>query len=379
VQIAVVKPGEAMMRQSVRHWPATPLAKRLGLQWPILLAPMAGTSTPELAAGVAAAGGLGSLGCATQPVDVSHRQIAAFRQISNGGLNVNFFCHERPADIVARSQAARERLAPFYAEAGIGTPPEAAEPFVPFGADHLALVEEFRPDVVSFHFGLPAQDLLNRVRATGATIFCTATTVAEARHLEGQGVDAIVAQGIEAGGHRGVFLDTPLSQHSGLMALLPQIVDAVDVPVIAAGGIADGRGIAAAMMLGAQAVQIGTAFLRCPEAATPAPHRDRLRDAGEGATRLTRLFSGRPARSVVNRLMRELDDSEAEAAPYPAQISLVAPLAKAVAEADRPDVSSIWAGQAVGLGRDMPAAQLTERLAAEADTLMRPANTETDR
>lgn len=354
------------------QWPDTPLAGRLGLDWPILQAPMAGSTTPELAAAVGAAGGLGALGCATQSVDASHAQITGFRRQSNRGLNVNFFCHKRPENITEGSETARARLAPYYEEAGLGDVPEATEPFKPFGLDHLALVAELKPEIISFHFGVPEAALFDAVRETGAFIISTATTVAEARHLEDRGVDAIIAQGIEAGGHRGYFLESSLSQHSGLMSLLPQVVDAVDVPVIAAGGIADGRGIAAAMMLGAQAVQIGTAFLRCPEAATPETHKARLRAAAEASTRLTRLFSGRPARGVVNGMMTDLADVDDAAAPYPTQTALVAPLARALPEDRRADVSSIWAGQSVAMGRDLPARDVMTGLAREADALLRP-------
>ena len=354
------------------RWPDTPLAKRLGLEWPILQAPMAGATTPELAAAVGAAGGLGALGCAIQSVEASHAQISAFRQQSNRVLNVNFFCHETPQDVEAQAETMRARLAPYYEEARLGDVPEATEPFVPFGPDHLDLVTDLKPEIISFHFGLPDDGMLAAVRGTGAFILSTATTVAEARYLADRGVDAIIAQGTEAGGHRGHFLETSLSQHSGLMSLLPQVVDAVDVPVIAAGGIADGRGIAAAMMLGAQAVQIGTAFLRCPESATPETHKSRLRSAEESSTRFTRLFSGRPARGVVNGMMAELAEVDDQSAPYPTQLSLVAPLAKALPEDRRADVSAIWAGQSVAMGRDLPARDLFTELAREADALLGP-------
>ena len=219
--------------------------------------------------------------------------------------------------------------------------------------------------MVSFHFGLPEARLLERVRATGAKIVSSATTVAEARWLEERGVDGIIAQGTEAGGHRGTFLGADPSEQPGLFALLPQVASAVSVPVIAAGGIADGRGIAAAFVLGASAVQMGTAFLRCPEASIHPRHREALAAASDSGTRLTRLFSGGPARSLINRYMNEFQDLETQAAPYPTQSSLFYPLANATPDEEAGDVISLWSGQSAALTREMPAGELVALLVEE--------------
>ena len=239
-------------------------------------------------------------------------------------------------------------------------------PFRTFGSGHLALIEAHRPRIVSFHFGLPAPDLLAAVKAAGAVVMCSATRVAEARLLAGQGADVIIAQGAEAGGHRGTFTGLSVTQQAGTMALVPQIVDAVDRPVIAAGGITDGRGIAAALMLGASAVQMGTAFLFCPEAQVSNAHRKALLQARDNSTRLTRLFSGRPARSIVNDLMDLLEDLEDQTAPFPTQTSLIAPLRH-----EDGQWSSLWSGQAAGLGREMRATELVQQLAKEVAGLLR--------
>jgi nitronate monooxygenase len=241
-------------------WPRNALTDLLGIELPIIQAPMASAATPELAAEVSNTGALGSLGFATSSLSSIEEQVEAFARRSNRGLNWNFFCHQEPEEIEARSAAMRRRLAPIFAERGLGEPVPSA-PFRTFGREHLALIEAHRPRVVSFHFGLPAPDLLAAVKATGAVVMCSATCVTEARRLAEQGADVIIAQGAEAGGHRGTFSGLAVTQQAGTMALVPQIVDAVDRPVVAAGGIADGRGIAAALMLGASAVQMGTAFL----------------------------------------------------------------------------------------------------------------------
>ena len=347
-------------------WPRNALTERLGIEVPIIQAPMASAATPELAAEVSNAGGLGSLGFGTSTIASIEEQVEAFGRRSNRGLNWNFFCHPEPEDIEARSAAIRQRLAPIFAEHGLDEPPVPAPPFKTFGPEHLALIEAHRPRTVSFHFGLPAPDLLTAVKATGAVVLCSATCATEARLLAEKGADVIIAQGAEAGGHRGTFTGLEVTRQAGTMALVPQIVDAIDRPVIAAGGIVDGRGIAAAMMLGAAAVQMGTAFLFCPETRVSAAHRRALLDARDDSTRLTRLFSGKPARSIVNRLMEQLHDMEDEAAPFPAQTSLVAPL-----RAEDGQRSSLWSGQAAALGREMPAAELVQTLAREASALLR--------
>jgi nitronate monooxygenase len=228
------------------------------------------------------------------------------------------------------------------------------------------VVEALRPPVVSFHFGLPEAALLERVKATGAKVYSSATTVAEARWLEARGVDAVIAQGAEAGGHRGIFLTEDVAGQPGLFALLPQVVDAVRLPVIAAGGIGDGRGAAAAFALGASAVQVGTGYLRTPQAATAPLHRTALREARDDATRLTNLFTGRPARGLLNRFMREHGPMSEEAPAFPLATGALAPLRAYWEKRGSPDYSPLWAGQAAALAREEDAGALTERLWREA-------------
>src|SRR5215475_4671701 len=264
-------------------WPDRRLLELFNIELPILLAPMAGAMDFELAAAVAQAGGLASLPCAMLDPAKAREQIAAFRARSGAKINLGFFCHTQPELNNAREVRWRERLAPYYAELGID--PAAPVPTsmrLPFDAAFCALVEETKPGVVSFHFGLPEESLLKRVKAADCAVLASATTAAEARWLEAHGVDAIIAQGNEAGGHRGLFLteDTDdIASQAGTFALVPQIVDAVKLPVIAAGGVTDARGIAAAFALGAAGVQIGTAYLWCPEAKISVPHRAALKSA----------------------------------------------------------------------------------------------------
>tara|TARA_R110002096_G_scaffold79114_4_gene185850 strand:+ start:743 stop:1801 length:1059 start_codon:yes stop_codon:yes gene_type:complete len=341
--------------------PSNALTERLGLAYPIIQAPMAGATTPALAAEVSEAGALGSLGLGTSTAEAAAAEIQHFRQMSAKALNANFFCHDEPGDVTGTGEKMRRRLAPFYQEHNAGDVPLPSVPYGTFTADHAAMLAVEKPAVVSFHFGLPEEALLEQVRATGAFILCSATTVAEARALEIAGVDAIIAQGLEAGGHRGTFLGADIAHQPGLFALLPQVCRAVSVPVIAAGGIVDGHTAAAAFMLGASAVQVGTAFLRNADTKISEPHRAALAAGGDESTRVTRLHSGKPARAIRNRLLDELADAENQIAPYPAQRSLVAPLGGKGDGA----YQALWAGQNVGLTRDMPAAQLVRVLAEE--------------
>jgi len=280
-------------------------------------------------------------------------------------FNVNFFCHQAPLPDEQVQAAWRAALAPYYAEFGIDGDAVATGPSrAPFGPAEAELLDEFKPAVVSFHFGLPSPDLLARARATGAKLICSATTVDEARWLEAQGVHAVIAQGLEAGGHRGLFLSPELSRQVGTLALLPQIVQAVKVPVIAAGGIADARGIKAAMALGAAGVQVGTAFLLCPESTISAPHRAALQSEAARHTALTNLFTGRPSRCIVNRFLRELGPMRAQMPAFPLAAAAVAPLrAKAEAEGSG-DFSPLWAGQNASGCKAVPAAELTHELAS---------------
>lgn len=336
----------------------------LGIDLPIIQAPMAGVQGSALAVAVSNAGGLGSLPCAMLSAEALRKEVAAIRAQTARPFNVNFFCHAMPAPDEETEARWRAVLAPYYAEAGIDAGAIPAVPLrSPFSEEAAIVLEELRPPVVSFHFGLPAPALLARVRASGAKILSSATTVAEARWLEARGVDAIIAQGTEAGGHRGSFLSEDLDAQLGTFALVPQIVDAVKVPVIAAGGIADARGVTAALALGASAVQIGTAYLLCPEATTGAVHRAAL--AGDTArdTAITNLFSGRPARGIVNRLMRELGPLNSTAPPFPLASTALAPLRAQAERQGRGDFSPLWAGQNVTGCRPLPAAALTRALA----------------
>jgi nitronate monooxygenase len=350
-------------------WPRTDLLELLGVAHPIVQAPMSGFTPPALAAAVCNAGGLGSIGCAGVPPERVREQVAALRQATNRPYNLNFFVHKRPRldpDAAARIRA---RLAPYFAEFGLGPVPEPKEAFPPFGEEHLALVLELRPRVVSFHFGLPDTAAVQRLKDAGCAILSSATTVAEARSLEESGADVIIAQGYDAGGHRGSFSGSPGAGMIGTMALVPQIADAVRVPVIAAGGIADGRGIVAAFALGASGVQLGTAFLGCPEATMSPVHRTRLRNATDDSTELTRAFSGRPARALRNRFVAEMADSEP--LEFPLQGSLAGPLWQLPSEEARAEFMPLWSGQAASLIREMPAAQLVETLVREAQSILR--------
>jgi nitronate monooxygenase len=344
-------------------WPRTDLLDLLGINHPIIQAPMSGFSSPALAAAVANAGALGSLGCATLPTKAVRGQVEEIRRATNRPFNLNFFVHPAPHIDAEMARRIRARLAPYHQEFDLGPVPEPSDPFPRFDEERLRLVLELRPRAVSFHFGLPAADALKRLKESGIIVLSSATTVAEARELEAEGADAIIAQGFEAGGHRGTFTKGGGAGLIGTMALVPQIVDAVRVPVIAAGGIADGRGIAAAFALGASGVQIGTAFLGCPEATVPSIHREALHRASDEDTRLTRVFTGRPARALHNRLTDEM--GEAEALDFPAQASLTRALLQATSEAARAAFLPMWAGQAAPLVRDLPAAQLIETLVAE--------------
>ena len=351
-------------------WPDRRLIDLIGIAHPILLAPMAGAMDHALAAEVAEAGGLGSLPCAMLEPDQVRDEVQKYRARTSKPLNLNFFCHTPPELSNAREAAWRERLAPYYRERGID--PAAPVPNTnrrPFDAAFCDVVLELKPEVVSFHFGLPAKALFERLKDAGIVIFCSATTAAEARALAGAGVDAVVAQGYEAGGHRGMFLTTDVAAQAGTFALVPQIVDAVDVPVIAAGGVSDARGIAAAFMLGASAVQIGTAFLLCPESRISSIHRAALKGARDDGTSLTTLMTGRPARGLTNRLMRELGPLS-EAPAFPLAAGALAPL-RASAEAEGSgDFSPLWSGQAASLAREMPAQELTRTLASGALALL---------
>jgi len=340
------------------------LADRLGVELPIVQSPMAGVQASRLAIAVSSAGGLGSLPCAMLSPESIAEEIRAIRAATDKPFNLNFFCHEVPRIDAERDARWRESLAVVHAEfgidtAGIGTG-AGRNPFDEAGAD---LVEAMRPPVVSFHFGLPEPALLARVKATGAIVMSSATTVAEARWLEARGADVIIAQGLEAGGHRGHFLSHDLTEQLGLFALVPQVVAAVKVPVVAAGGIASAACVRAALALGASGVQAGTAFLRTPEADTSALHRAALASDDARHTALTNLFTGRPARGIVNRFLREHGPMSELAPAFPLATAASGPLRAAAEKRGSPDFSALWSGQNASGARPVPAAEIVRGLA----------------
>lgn len=332
-----------------------------GVRVPLIQAPMAGVQGVELALAVGSVGALGSLPCAVLGQEALREALERIRQ-QLACVNINFFCHTPPAVDAAREAAWRTSLLPYYREYGVDPSHGIAAPSrAPFSAETAELLAEFKPAVISFHFGLPAMALLARVRSWGARVLSSATTVEEALWLQSQGVNAIIAQGLEAGGHRGMFLTDDNSTQLGTLALVRQIVRAVNVPVIAAGGIADAPGVAAAMAMGAAGVQVGTAYLLCPEATTGPLHRAALQSDAARHTALTRLFSGRPARSIINRLMREVDTSLAPA--FPLASAALQPLRQAAEQAGKTDFTPLWSGQNTTGCAALPAAQLTQALA----------------
>ena len=325
---------------------------------------MAGVQDARLAVAVSNAGALGSLPCAMLSPDGIRRELEAIVRDTSRPYNVNFFCHTVPAPDAEREAAWRRTLRPYYDELGLDAGSVPSGPGrAPFSHEAADVLAAFKPPVVSFHFGLPEPGLLERVRSWGSKILASATTLDEARWLEARGVDAIVAQGFEAGGHRGIFLSGDVTTQVGTFALVRQLVKAVRVPVIAAGGIADAQGVAAAMALGAAGVQIGTAYLLCPEATTSAVHRAALASEASRHTALTNLFTGRPARAIVNRLMREMGPMSPLAPPFPLAAAAIAPLRSHAEAQGRGDFSSMWAGQNATGCRNVPAAELTRRLA----------------
>ena len=336
----------------------------LNIDLPIIQAPMAGVQASALAVAVSNAGGLGSLPAAMLTLDSLRSELQAISAQTTRPYNINFFCHTPPVPDAQRDTTWHAALSPYYDAFGLDMGAIAAGPGrAPFSAEVADVVEPFRPPVVSFHFGLPPADLLARVKSWGSKVLASATTVDEARWLQAHGADAVIAQGLEAGGHRGHFLSDDLTAQMGTFALLPQIVQAVDVPVIAAGGIADAAGVAAALALGAAAAQVGTAYLLCPEATTSAIHRAALQSEAARHTALTRLFTGRPARGIVNRVMRELGPLSPVAPAFPLATSAIAPLRAHAERLGSGDFSPLWAGQNTSGCRAIGAAELTRQLA----------------
>ncbi|MEO5925742.1 MAG: nitronate monooxygenase family protein [Bryobacteraceae bacterium] len=337
-------------------WPDRRILDLLKIEHPIIQAPMAGSDSVALATAVSAAGGLGSLACALLTPAKIRETVASCPH----PINLNFFCHKPVTPTAAQLERWKNRLRPHYERLGLDINHVPESPLrAPFDADYCAVVEEVHPEIVSFHFGLPDPSLVARLKQRGITILSSATSVQEAKWLEQNGCDAIIAQGSEAGGHRAMFLEESVATQTGLFSLIPQIVDAVSVPVIAAGGIADARGIAAALALGASAVQLGTAYLLCPESNATVQQRKILSEAKE--TAITNLYSGRPARGVVTRFMQESGPMSDAVVPFPHAATLVAPL-----RAASPDYAQVWAGQSVALAKPIPAYDLTKSLAEEA-------------
>lgn len=342
------------------------LQQLLGIELPIIQAPMAGVQGSALTVAVSNAGGLGSLPCAMLSLDALRHELAAIKAQTNKPFNVNFFCHTSPEPNAEREAAWRAALSPYYQEYGIdGDTIPTGPGRAPFSAEAVEVLEEFKPAVVSFHFGLPSADLLARVQVWGAKVFSSATTLEEARWLQANGADAIIAQGFEAGGHRGMFLTEDVSTQVGTFALLPQMVETVKLPVIAAGGIADAKSIAAAIRLGAAGVQLGTAYLLCAEATTSPVHRAALKSEAVQHTALTNLFTGRPARGIVNRLMKELGPISPAPPAFPLATAAIAPLRAKAESQGSSDFSPLWCGQNASGCQEIPAAELTRALAAD--------------
>jgi nitronate monooxygenase len=348
-------------------WPDRRLIDLFKTEFPIVLAPMAGAMDADLVVAAAQGGALGSLPCALLSVEKVREQVNIIRQRVSAPINMNFFCHKAAAADPVQEAVWKRRLAAYYKELNLDpSAPINAANRAPFDGAMCELVEELKPEIASFHFGLPEQGLLARVKAAGCKVMSSATTVKEAIWLEERGADVIIAQGAEAGGHRGMFLTENIAEQPGTFALVPQVAAAVKVPVVAAGGIADGRGIAAAFALGAAGVQIGTAYLRCPESKLSAAARAALAQARDDSTVITNVMTGRPARGVANRLMREVGPISPDVPSFPHAATALAPL-KAVAEKqDKVDFTNLWAGQAVRMGKEMPAAELTRALAGSA-------------
>lgn len=344
-------------------WPDRRLCDLFGIVHPIVQAPMSSSSTPELAIAVCNAGGLGSLGCQAMTAEEVRNAAAEMRGGTNRPFNLNFFVHPAPVtdpDTLART---RSRLQPWYDKLGLGSVPDRLPDMDEgFGPNHLALMLEIRPQVVSFHFGVPEPEVIAALKAAGIILLSTATTVAEARVLQDAGMDAIIAQGWEAGGHHGSHQPAAPGHGIGTLALVPQVVDAVKVPVIAAGGIGDGRGIAAALVLGAAGVQMGTAFLSCPEAGTDFARRQLLNRSADTDTMMTDAFSGRVARAVRSALAEEMDRNRAPLPGFQQMYALTDPLLAA----GQDDIASFHLyGQAAALNRNLPAADLLRRLVDE--------------
>lgn len=350
----------------MKPWPDRRLLDLLSLEIPIIQAPMAGSDSIALARAVSSTGALGSMACALLGPDEIRDAVHRFRQQMTKPLNLNFFCHTMEPPDAAAIERWKVFLKPHYDRMGLDIDHvQESRLRRPFNEEICRVLEEVRPEIVSFHFGLPEPELVERLKKHGIKILSSATTVREAQWLESRGCDAIIAQGLEAGGHRGMFLETNVATQLGLFALLPQVRNAVSVPVIAAGGISDARGVIATLALGASGVQLGTAYLFCPEAKVSPLYQQALKLARENGTALTNLFSGRPARGIVNRFLQESGPMSDAVPAFPYAATLVAPLRIASEKAGSIDYMQLWAGEAAGLARSMPADEFTKKLAAD--------------
>ena len=352
-------------------WHDRRLLDLFGIEHPIIQAPMAGAVSPQMAIAAAEAGGLGSIPAAMLTPETLRTELQVVKQGTSRPINVNFFVHPDPVPDEARETAWRRHLGPYYQELGLASDAGRNSPTrAPFTAAMCDVVLEFKPKVVSFHFGMPDPLLLERVKNAGLLVMSSATSAEEARWLEDHGCDAVIAQGNEAGGHRGMFLNEDISRQAGTMALVPQVVDAVKVPVIAAGGIGDGRGIVAALALGAAGVQIGTAFMLTPEARTSKLHRAALKQAHDNSTVLTNIFTGRPARGIVNRYVREVGPISPHAPQFPLAAGASQPMRTAGEAKGSSDFTALWSGQAPTFAREMPTAELMATLVKETEAVM---------
>lgn len=347
-------------------WPNSRLTDLLGIEHPIIQAPMAGATTPAMAAAVSNGGGLGSHGCAMHTPDQFRADTRQIMDATNRAINVNFFVHEPPGHDDTKNAQAQALLEPYYEEFNLGSVPKAEPVHFPFDDAMLEAVLETRPRVVSFHFGLPSAAIVETIKENGIKVLSSATTVREAVDLENRGCDAVIAQGWEAGGHRGTYLSQATGAQVGTFSLVPQIVDALEVPVIAAGGIADGRGIAAAFALGASGVQIGTAFLNCPESSTSDTHKTALLSTRDEDTRITTAFSGNPARGLTNRYIEEMAPHQNELPDFPLMNTLGGLLRKHGAATANRDFIALWSGQSASMNKVLPAAELLQLLIDDA-------------
>ncbi len=355
-------------------WQDRRLLDLFSIDHPIVQAPMAGFTSAAMTVAVSEAGGLGSIAGAMATPESLRSELQIVSQGTGRAVSVNFFCHTQPAEDAGREARWRQRLAPYYRELGLPADAGAGGPTrAPFNAPLCDVVLEFKPKVASFHFGLPDAGLMRRLKAEKIVVISSATTAEEARWLEGHGCDAVIAQGMEAGGHRGMFLVDDIARQAGTMALVPQVVDAVRIPVIAAGGIGDGRGIAAALALGAAGVQMGTAFLLTPESKISALHRTALGQANDNSTTLTNLFTGRPARAIVNRYLKEVGPISTDAPAFPLAAGAAQPLRAAAEAKGSSDFMPLWSGQAPSLAREMPAGELVAKLVEETAGALRRA------